>query len=267
MIFRLFHKYLIDGLIFGKSVEVAKNTILAGVKKVELYDPCPPTSFDLGGNFYLDESHIGGEASRAELCQPKLAELNPYVDVTVSNAVNFSLESILNTAKGHSCVIVTVPLQTEILFQLNKQLRAEGAKFIYSLTLGLFGQVFCDFGDKFVVNDKNGEQPLAGLLEAIVVTEMEEGKLGLSCKVLEDQGRHGLEDGDVIKFSKVKNEALTDANFPVKKTGPFTFTIDIDVGLPKDTVVATQGYYSEVKQPMDMSHRCLYDVIQSKLLT
>lgn len=36
-------------------MEVAKNTILAGVKKVALYDPTPTTSWDLGGNFYLTE--------------------------------------------------------------------------------------------------------------------------------------------------------------------------------------------------------------------
>ena len=234
------------------------------MKKVELFDPFTPNSYDLGGNFYLDEKHLDGMDSRAVICQPKLAELNPYVDVTVSSATDFSIESILNTAKGHTCVVVTVPLKTEVLFELNKQIRSEGGKLVYSLTLGLFGQVFCDFGEKFVVNDKNGEQPLAGLLEALVVDDIGDGKLGLSCKVLEDQGRHGLENGDVIKFSKVKHEALVDNDFPIRVTGPYTFTIDVDLGLPKDTVVATQGYYTEVKQPIYLSHRSLSDVITGK---
>ena len=237
------------------------------MKKVELFDPFIPNSYDLGGNFYLDEKHLHGEANRAVLCQPKLAELNPYVDVTVSSANDFSLESILNMAKGHTCVVVTVPMKTRILFELNKQVRSEGGKIVYTLALGLFGQVFCDFGENFIVNDKNGEQPLAGLLEALVVSDIGEGKLGLSCKVLEDQGRHGLENGDVITFSKVKHEALIDTDFPIKVTGPFTFTIEVDLGLAKDTVVATQGYYTEVKQPIALSHRSLKEVISGKILS
>ena len=256
-----FANYIDCMLHFDESVEIAKNTILAGVKKVELYDPDVPNSFDLGGNFYLTEDDVNGTAGRAAICHPRLAELNPYVDVTVSSATDFSLDSVLTAAKGHTCVVVTVPLKTELLAQLNEQIRKDGGKFIYCLTLGLFGQVFCDFGDKFVVNDRNGEQPLNGLLEAIVVEELSEGKLGLACKVLEDQGRHGLESGDVVKFSKVKHEKLADKDFPIKVTGPFTFTVDLDLHLPKDSVVATQGYYTEVKQPTEMSHRSLMSVI------
>ena len=37
----------------GLGVEVAKNIILAGISSVVLCDPEKPTSFDLGGNFYL----------------------------------------------------------------------------------------------------------------------------------------------------------------------------------------------------------------------
>jgi len=248
----------------GLGVEVAKNTILAGVKKVVLFDPTPTTSWDLGGNFYLGEDDLNSSMSKAQLCQPKLAELNPYVDVTVATASTLEKDDVLNTSKGSTCVIVTIPFNTETLFALNELCREEGSKLVYALTMGLFGQVFCDFGAKFEVNDKNGEQPLAGMLEAIVVEEFEGGKLGLACKVLEDQGRHGLENGDHVRFSKVKHEMLNDeTTFPVNVTGPFTFTIDVDVGMAKDDVVATQGYFTEVKQTVEFSHRSLKEVIEA----
>ena len=42
----------------GVGVEVAKNTTLAGVHTLSLYDPTPTTIRDLGSNFYLTVSLI-----------------------------------------------------------------------------------------------------------------------------------------------------------------------------------------------------------------
>jgi ubiquitin-activating enzyme E1 len=66
----------------GLGVECAKNLILAGPKSVMLYDPEITKINDLGANFYTEESHVG-KVSRAEACQGKLRELNPYVKVEV----------------------------------------------------------------------------------------------------------------------------------------------------------------------------------------
>jgi len=67
----------------GLGVETAKNLILAGPKSVTLYDPTPVAIGDLSSNFYLKEADVGTK-SRAEASQPQLAELNPYVEVTVT---------------------------------------------------------------------------------------------------------------------------------------------------------------------------------------
>jgi ubiquitin-activating enzyme E1 len=49
----------------GVGIEVAKNLILAGPKKVGIFDPSPVRVEDLGSNFFLNDGHIG-KATRAE---------------------------------------------------------------------------------------------------------------------------------------------------------------------------------------------------------
>jgi len=41
---------------------------------------------------------------------------------------------------------------------LNQFCRKEGIKFIAAPTAGVFSSIFCDFGDEFLVVDKDGEQ-------------------------------------------------------------------------------------------------------------
>ena len=65
----------------GTGAELAKNVILAGVKAVTLYDPTSVTHRDLGGNPYARNEDVG--KPRADCCAPRLAELNPYVTVSV----------------------------------------------------------------------------------------------------------------------------------------------------------------------------------------
>jgi len=64
----------------GVGVEVAKNVILAGVKSVTLHDDAPASALDLASQFYLTDKDLG--KSRAEVSVTKLAELNPYVQVS-----------------------------------------------------------------------------------------------------------------------------------------------------------------------------------------
>ena len=44
---------------------------------------------------------------------------------------------------------------------------AAGKRLIVANTKGLFAQIFCDFGEKFMVYDNNGEQPLSVMISAI----------------------------------------------------------------------------------------------------
>ncbi|XP_008682072.1 ubiquitin-like modifier-activating enzyme 1, partial [Ursus maritimus] len=70
---------LVSGLR-GLGVEIAKNIILGGVKAVTLHDQGTAQWADLSSQFYLREEDIG--KNRAEVSQPRLAELNSYVPVS-----------------------------------------------------------------------------------------------------------------------------------------------------------------------------------------
>ena len=138
----------------GLGVEAAKNLILAGPHRVDIYDPTTAKMGDLGANFYLTEHHVGN-TSRAAASVGKLRELNPYVKVDV---VHESISE--DTCKDYDLVIVTELFHTiEEFWILNEALRAERKGFILSQTLGVYGYTFVDFGDDFIIYDEDGEEP------------------------------------------------------------------------------------------------------------
>ena len=57
-------KVLIIGMR-GLGVEIAKNLILAGPQRVDLYDPTEVAVADRGSNFYITEADVGN-TTRAE---------------------------------------------------------------------------------------------------------------------------------------------------------------------------------------------------------
>lgn len=240
----------------GCGVEVAKNTILAGLNRIVLADPVPPTSFDLGGNFYLTPEDLSSGKSRASLCRPHLAQLNPYVKVDLADIPDLASETILELITSSvSVVVVTIPLPTGTLVAINEQCRAVGASFIYALTMSVFGQVFCDFGAEFLVFDKDGEPAASSQIETVLTDESPP-----TVKVLEDQGRHGLETGDKVTFSRLKGVPGLENNveYLVTVTGPYTFTLD-GLDLSQHTVQHPQGYITQVKQPVKMAFESYKD--------
>ena len=92
-------KVLISGLN-GLGAEVAKNVILAGVKKVTLSDDCDATMSDLASQFYLTEEDCG--KNRAESCAAKLQELNPAVEVVTVMTKDITEDALL----AHDVVVV-----------------------------------------------------------------------------------------------------------------------------------------------------------------
>ena len=253
-----------SALLFGLSglgAEVAKNCVLAGISSMTLCDPIEPTSYDLGGNFYLNSQHLGSGKSRADISRDKLAELNQYV--TVSTAAVPSLttqhqDEILSIIDNVSVVIVTIPLAQSLIIAMNKKCREVGASFIYSITTGVFAKAFCDFGPAFIVSDKDGEQPHQSQVEMIVPDNP------ATVKVLEDHGRHGLETGDFVTFSRVKGlDDKFDASkeYKITSTGPYTFSLD-GVDLTGCSAHGTQGYITQVKKPVTLSFQTYEEALE-----
>lgn len=139
-------------IITQLGIEIAKNLILAGPKKVTLSDNQLVKVSDLGSNFYLKEHHVGS-VSRAEAVLEELSNLNPSVNVSASK--DFSVEFI---SSNFDCVVITDHYDREYLTHLNKVCRQKGIGFIYTGNLGLYGFAFVDFGDDHRVHDPNGEQ-------------------------------------------------------------------------------------------------------------
>ena len=72
-------------------------------------------------------------------------------------------------------------------------------------------------------------------------------------KVLEDHGRHGLETGDFVKFTRVQGmPELNDTEHEVKVTGAYTFEIR---NCEAATAAATQGYITQVKKPTKVAFK------------
>ena len=80
-------------------------------------------------------------------------------------------------------------------------------------------------------------------------------------KVLEDQGRHGLETGDTVRFSRVQGmPELNETEHEIKSTGPYTFEIGDCSGFGS---AATQGYITQVKKPVKVTFRPLAEALES----
>ena len=232
----------------GLGVEIAKNCILAGIHSLTICDPTPANWFDLGGNFYLSPETIG--KPRAETCKDQLAQLNPYVHVQCAPVSDLSVDALLPLIDGMTVVVVTIPLPKATIITLNENCREAGVSFIYSLTMSVFGMAFCDFGDKFVVSDKDGEAAATSQIESVLAENP------AVIKVLEDQGRHGLEDGDKVQFARLRGTPGLESNkeYAIKVTGPFTFELPgVDLSGMPTTGEAQQGYITQIKQPVVMS--------------
>ena len=230
----------------GLGVEIAKNVALAGVKSVTLHDREPVELADLAAQFFLREGDVG--KARAEVTVPRLAELNQYVPVK-----EYAGNLTPDYAAQYGIVVLTgVPPEQAI--PINEACRKAGARFIMTDTMGLFGSLFCDFGDEFTVHDTNGEEALNSMISH--VSQDEKGAV-----VTLDEARHGLEDGDCVTFSEVVG--MTELNecepFRVTTTGPFTFTIGDTRGFAK---YERGGYMHQVKQKQDIAFKSLAESLR-----
>ncbi|XP_064155839.1 ubiquitin-like modifier-activating enzyme 1 [Anguilla rostrata] len=230
---------LISGMR-GLGVEIAKNVILGGVKSVTVHDQGAAEWRDLSSQFYLREGDLG--QNRAEASQPRLAELNSYVPVTAYTGP--LTDDFLSAFQ----VVVLTNSGLEEQLRIGEQCHSKGVKLVVADTRGLFGQLFCDFGD-MVVYDTNGEQPLSTMVSMVT-------KDSVGVVTCLDEARHGFESGDHVTFSEVQGMTELNGCKPkeIKVLGPYTFSIG-------DTSELSQyvrgGIVSQVKMPKEMSFKSL----------
>uniref|UniRef100_A0A8V5GR52 E1 ubiquitin-activating enzyme n=1 Tax=Melopsittacus undulatus TaxID=13146 RepID=A0A8V5GR52_MELUD len=190
---------LVSGLR-GLGVEVAKNLVLGGVKSVTLHDPHPAAWPDLASQFYLREEDVG--QNRAEATLPRLAELNSYV------AVSSSREPLSQELLAPFQVVVLTNSTLEEQLWVGDFCHSHGIKLVVADTRGLFGQLFCDFGDDMVVTDTNAPT------DVCTPPHTHKGCPGeVTCL---DEARHGFETGDFVTFTEVEGMEQLNSCGPVE---------------------------------------------------
>ena len=220
----------------GVGVEAAKNIILAGVKSVSLYDNTPTDYIDLSTQFYLSENDIG--TSRAIVSGPKLAELNPYVPVSVLNGA-LTNESILK----HSVVLLSALPEAEVV-RITDVCHSNNIVVVVCNSAGVFGRIFCDFGEQFTVYDTNGET-----LPVCTIANISKSNPAL-VTVLADT-RHQLSTGDVVMLTDIKGtKELNGREYKVTVMDPYSFRIPVDA--TNINYYNSGGYVQPVKQPIQM---------------
>lgn len=224
----------------GLGVEVAKNVALAGVKSLALFDPSPVQLRDLSSQFFLSAEDVASGKSVAEASAPKLKELNLYVPITVVPDIS------AQTLRQYKCIVAT-DMSLEMQVKMNEFARQNGIGFIAADVRGLFASLFVDFGDNFSVIDSNGEEPLSG-----IVSDIEQN----GHVTMLDDTRHGLQDGDYVKFSEVQGMEKLNNGTPLKVEvlGPYAFKIPIDASYG---VYKKGGLYQQVKMPQTMHFQSL----------
>ena len=233
-------KILIIGLR-GLGVETAKNTILAGPNEVQLYDPEVIKINDLGGNFYLTEADVG-KKRRDEACLSQLAELNPYVHVSVMK------ETILENITKFNVIVITEIMKKEDLIEIDDICRKNKIAFIYSAVLGLSGFVFDDFGLEHIILDDNGEDCKTYLVKII----SNDGYVTIDDSI--GGGKFALGDGDYVKFKEVGGMTQLNDGKPreIKVISMNSFKI-VGEDLSKYPEYTNGGIIEQVKVPKKKS--------------
>jgi len=238
----------------GIGVEIAKNAVLAGIKSVTIVDDFISSEKDMGSNFYITAESINKKETRAIASIKCLSELNPYVKVSLAPFTYEKLLSNPSVISGYFVIVMTIgTFENKCL--INSYCRKNNSKFIASGARGLFCWGFCDFGDKFVIHDKNGEEPIARIVAS--VTKENPGLV-----TVHDEAMHGLEDGDYVIFSEVIGMTQLNGTIPrpVKVKGPYTF--EIENTLTYDEYIRG-GYVIQVKTPMNISFKSLAESLQN----
>lgn len=235
-------RVIIDGLS-GVGIEAAKNLVLAGPKQVTLVDDVVCQMRDLGSNFYITEADVQNKLTRAEACASKLAELNHYV--TIKTAKGMLTNELI---AAHDVVVMIDCHNRKRLIEINEFCRSQPKPigFILGGCLGLFGFAFVDYGNDHIVLDKTGEET-----KTVVVANISKEENGIV--TVHDEKRHGLEDGDQIKFKEV--DGMTEVNdrvFTVTYRSPFTFSIGDTRGFSD---YKGNGFGEQIKVPVHLKFK------------
>ncbi|XP_015730043.1 ubiquitin-like modifier-activating enzyme 7 isoform X3 [Coturnix japonica] len=152
--------------------------------------------------FLQGERSVG--QNRAEASRQLLAALNPDVEVSVHRG-ELSEEFL---AAFQVVVLTQYPLEEQL--RIGDICHARGVCFIAADAKGLAGQLFCDFGEHFVVHDPAEGDPLCATVQHI-----SQGNPGIvTCTGADKNRGHGFSDGDLVMFCGVEGMVELNSSEP-----------------------------------------------------
>ncbi|XP_017356890.1 ubiquitin-like modifier-activating enzyme 7 isoform X5 [Cebus imitator] len=231
-------RVLLSGLQ-GLGAEVAKNLVLMGVGSLTLHDPHPTCWSDLAAQFLLSEQDL--ERSRAEASQEPLAQLNRDVKV-IMHTGDITEDLLLDFQ-----VVVLTAAKLEEQLKVGTLCHKHGVCFLAADTRGLVGQLFCDFGENFTVQDPTEAEPLTAAIQHI-----SQGSPGV-LTLRKGANTHCFCDGDLVTFSGI--EGMVELNDCAPRSIHVREDGSLEIG---DTATFSRylrgGAITEVKRPKTVRH-------------
>lgn len=246
-------KIVIIGLR-GLGIEISKNIIVSGPKKVKIFDPNKVKLNDLGSNFYLTEKDIGKR--RDESCIQKLQKLNKYVKVKYFKETSIN-EMIKKNIEKYNVIVVSEIIKKKDIILLDDISRKNKICFIYTAVCGLSSFIFNDFGLNFNIYDE-----FCYKKRKFYIKNIEKSKEGLVEIQWDKESNPNIKDYVLFRDVEGMTEINYDENnkkiFKIRPNNKTSFYIGNTINFSE---YKSGGYIEETILPKEVS----YDSFNKKL--
>ena len=239
---------LLSGLD-GLGTEIAKCIVLGGVKKLYIHDNSVIKNIDLASGYYFTDKDIGH--NKAKTVIHKLKELNPYVDIILIE------DNIHNYYQNIELVIIANydNFNFTDIMQINGDIHKLNKKFICCSTMGLFGQIFCDFNENFLVIDTDGEDPKSGIIIKIEYININNNI------IIETASDHNLCSEETIKIKSPIGEYIIVVNKILNAKKIIINNNEYIQKLINNTYNITETTFEQIKDTKEINFKSITECI------
>ena len=259
-------KYLIIGLR-GLGVEILKNLVLEGPKRVDIYDPNYININDLNSNYFVKEKDIN--KIRDEIIIEKIKDLNPFVQSDIIRP-NYNLENnnyenelkfILSKIEKYNMIIITEFISKNSINKINSICKKLNKGLIYSCALGLSGFLFNFFSNEHIVSSPSEKNDTYYPIKNIIKGEETIIQLEKSLEGFPD-----IIEDDYIKLRDINgiNEFNEDKIYKItKRISISEYKININSKNFNDYTYG--GFLQVISLPVKMSFQTLEENIKNPM--
>ena len=181
-------KILIVGLS-SLSLEIIKNLALTGVNKIDIHKNKLEEYYEKTGIYF----NINDDDKLLE----EIRNLNPMIIVNIVNIIDNN--NIINSIEisNYSLVILVNSCIKDSL-NFNRLTHKQNIPFIMTGYFGLYGYIFNDFNENYIINDVDGEN-----YEYLIIE-----KIDIDKKLITFKDPHNLSDNDILILKNNLNNNL-----------------------------------------------------------